>query len=218
MADVGLGLVAILVGGAFCFRGYLAMRLIIPVWGAFSGFLVGAGLTASLTGEGFLATVLGWLVGLAVAGLFGVLAYLYYEVSVLIAMSAIGFTLGTTAMVALGVTWSWLIVLVGVVVGALLALIAIVADLPMVLLTVLTAGAGATAIIIGVMLVVGVVSIGDLGVTTTTAEVDDNWWWYVVYAILTVAGIVAQLTATARMRGSLRETWEQAGGRQMRTR
>ncbi|HSJ45130.1 MAG TPA: hypothetical protein VK923_10670 [Euzebyales bacterium] len=65
MADVGLGLVAI---------------------------LVGAGLTASLTGEGFLATVLGWLVGLVVAALFGVLAYLYYEVSVLIAMSAIGFS------------------------------------------------------------------------------------------------------------------------------
>lgn len=74
----------------------------------------------------------------------------------------------------------------------------------MVLLTVLTAGAGATAIIIGVMLVVGVVSIGDLGATTTTADLDDDWWWYVVYAILTVAGIVAQLTATARMRGSLR--------------
>lgn len=216
MADVVLGLVAILVGVAFCFRGYLAMRVIIPLWGAFSGFLLGAGLTASLTGEGFLATVLGWLVGLAVAAVFGALAYLFYEVSVLIAMSGIGFTLGATAMVALGVTWSWLIVLVGVVAGVLLALIAIVADLPMVLLTVLTAAAGATAIVVGTMLVVGVVSIDDLGSATTTSDVDE-WWWYAAYVVLTVAGIVAQLRATMQTRGSLRAAWDQSGGRQMRT-
>jgi hypothetical protein len=103
MADVGLGVLAIIVGIAFCFRGYVAMRLIIPLWGAFSGFILGAGLVASLAGEGFLSSLLGWFVGLVVALVFGVLAYLYYEISVFIAMSAIGFSLGTAAMVALGV-------------------------------------------------------------------------------------------------------------------
>ena len=35
MSDVVLGLLAILVGApAFCFQGYLALRLIIPIWGA----------------------------------------------------------------------------------------------------------------------------------------------------------------------------------------
>jgi len=48
------------------------------------------------------------LVGLlAVAILFGLIAYLYYEVAVVLAMAAIGFALGTGLMVALGVRWSW---------------------------------------------------------------------------------------------------------------
>mgnify|MGYP006199470863 CR=1 FL=1 len=114
MGDVVLGILAVLIGLLFCFRGYLAMRLVIPVWGAFAGFMLGAGLVASFADEGFLASALGWLVGAGVAVLFALLAYLYYEVSVLLAMAAIGFAIGTSVMVALGVTWSWLIVLVGV--------------------------------------------------------------------------------------------------------
>lgn len=218
MADIVVAVLAVAIGAAFCFRGYLAMRVIIPVWGAFAGLIFGAGLVASLTDEGFLASVLGWLVGLVVALLFGALAYLYYEVSVLIAMSAIGFSLGTAAMVAVGVEWSWLIILAGVIVGAVLAMLAIVADLPMALLTILTAMAGATAIVVGVMLLFGVVSLGDFGSAATTVTLHDDWWWYVLYVGLAIAGIVAQYRETARMRGSLRASWSESGGRQMRTR
>ncbi|HSK96723.1 MAG TPA: hypothetical protein VK891_08920 [Euzebyales bacterium] len=217
MAEVVLGLVIVAVGLAFCFRGYVAMRVIIPVWGAFSGFMLGAGLVASLADEGFLASLMGWLVGFVVALAFAALAYLYYEVSVFIAMSAIGFALGTAAMVALGVRWSWLIVLVGLIVGVFLALVAILADLPMALLTVLTAMGGATVAILGVMLLVGLVSVGDLGSAATTATVDDDWWWYALYLVLVVAGISAQLSAAARLRGSLRASWTESGGRQIRT-
>lgn len=217
MADIGLGVLAIIVGIAFCFRGYVAMRLIIPIWGAFSGFVLGAGLVASIVDEGFLSSLLGWLVGLMVALVFGVLAYLYYEISVFIAMSAIGFALGTAAMVAFGVQWSWLIVLVGVIAGALLALLAILGDLPMVLLVVLTAMAGATAVVTGVMLLVGVVSIGDFDSIATTSAIDDDWWWYATYLVLVIAGIASQLTAAARLRGSLRAAWTESGGRQMRS-
>lgn len=216
MADIVVAILAIAIGAAFCFRGYLAMRIIIPIWGAFAGLVFGAGLVASLADEGFLATALGWLVGFGFALLFGALAYLYYEVSVLIAMAAVGFSLGTTAMVAVGVEWSWLIILAGVIAGALLALVAILADLPMALLTVLTAMAGATAVVAGIMLLFGVVSLADFGSAATTAALDDDWWWYALYVALTIAGIVAQYTATARLRGSLRQSWNESGGRQIR--
>lgn len=216
MEDIVVGILAVVIGAMFCFRGYLAMRLIIPVWGAFAGFMLGAGLVASLTDESFLASTLAWLVGLGVAILFGALAYLYYEISVLLAMASIGFALGTGAMVALGVTWSWLVVLVGVAVGTLLAIVAMVGDLPMALLTLLTATAGATAIVAGILLLIGVIGVDDLSSETTTQTVGDDWWWYVVYLGLAIAGIVAQVQAGIRMRGSLRESWEHSGGRQMR--
>ncbi|NOX32003.1 MAG: DUF4203 domain-containing protein, partial [Actinobacteria bacterium] len=142
MNDLVVGIIALVMGAVFCFRGYLAMRIVIPLWGAFAGFMFGAGIVAG--DAGFLATALGWIVGLGVAVVFGLIAYLYYEVSVIIGMLAIGFVLGTSVMVALGITWSWLIITGGVVLGLALASVGIVGNLPMLLLTVLTALAGAS--------------------------------------------------------------------------
>jgi hypothetical protein len=214
--DIVVGVLAIVIGALFCFRGYLAMRAIIPAWGAFAGFMLGAGLVASFADESFLASAAAWLVGFGVAILFGALAYLYYEISVLLAMASIGFALGTGAMVALGVSWSWLIVLVGVAVGTLLAVIAIAGDLPMALLTLLTASAGATAMVAGVLILIGEIAVNDLTSETTTQTIGDDWWWYAIYLALVIAGIVAQLQSGARLRGSLRESWEDSGGRQLR--
>src|SRR5215204_4545908 len=134
MNDVLLGVMAILIGAVFCFRGYFAMRIIIPIWGAFAGFVLGAGLV-STAGDEFLSTALSWIVGIAVGLVFGLIAYIYYSVAVIIGMTAIGFVLGTTLMAALGVTWSWLVILVGVVGAVMLAITAIIGDMPMVLLT-----------------------------------------------------------------------------------
>lgn len=216
MSDIVVGLFAILVGALFCFRGYLAMRLVIPVWGALAGFVFGAGLVSSITDEGFLSTVLGWLVGLAVALVFAAIAYLYYEVAVLIGMAAIGFALGTSVTVALGVRWSWVIVLVGVFVGALLAFVAIAADLPMVFLTLLTALAGSSTVVTGLMLLFGVVSTDEFDSAATTEVLDDDWWWYGLYVVIAVAGVITQLRDTARLRASLRSTWSESGGRALR--
>jgi hypothetical protein len=206
MNDVVLGLVAILIGTVFCFRGYFAMRIIIPIWGAFAGFVLGAGLVSVGDGE-FLSTVLSWIVGLAVALVFGLIAYLYYEVAVFIGMTSIGFVLGTTVMAALGVTWSWLVILVGVITAAVLALIAIVGDMPMVLLTLLTALAGASAITGGLMLMFGVIDTEGFDSSVTTESATDDWWWYAIYAALVIAGIISQLRENDLQQASLRAAW-----------
>lgn len=215
MGGVVLGVLAVVVGLSFCLRGYLAMRVVIPIWGAFAGFVLGAGLVSSFADEGFLASVLGWVVGAGVGLVFGLLAYLYYEVSVLVAMGAIGFALGTSLMVALGVTWSWLIVLVGVAVGVLLALVAVVGDMPMVILTVLTAFGGSSVAVAGLMLLVGAISLDDFDSAATTGRLGDEWWWYAIYLGLAVVGVVAQIRSTASLRASLRETWASSGGREL---
>lgn len=217
MSDILLGIFALLAGLVFCFRGYLAMRVVIPIWGAFAGFMLGAGLVANLGNEGFLVSALGWIVGAVVAVIFALLAYLYYEVSVLIGMAAIGFALGTTLMVAIGVTWSWLIVLVGLVVGVLLAVVTIVGDLPGTLLMVLTAFGGASAVVAGLMLLFGVISVDDFDSEATTQTIPDDWWWYAIYLGLAIAGMIAQYQSTARLRGSLRDSWTESGGRHLKT-
>ncbi len=216
MGDFLVGVLAVAVGALFCFRGYLTMRIIIPTWGAFTGFFLGAGVVAGLADESFLASAAAWLVGLAVAVVFGLLAYLYYEVSVALAMSAIGFVIATSALVALGVTWNWLIVLLGVAMGVLMAFIAIVTDLPMLLLTVLTALAGSSVIVAGVMLLAGTIDNTQLSERTTTEVLSDDPWWYLLYLVVVVVGIVVQIRAADRLDQTLRESWEADGGRQMR--
>ena len=205
MNDIVVGLIALLTGAVFCFRGYLAMRLVIPLWGAFVGFMLGAGIASG--DAGFLGSGLGWIVGLGLAVVFGLIAYLYYEVSVVVGMMAIGFVLGTSAMVALGVSWSWVIVLSGVVLAVVLAFVAIAGDLPMVLLTVLTALAGSSTIVAGLMLLVGTFDTEDFSIADTTEYVADGWWWYVIYGGLVVGGVVAQFTDVDRRRDSLRQSW-----------
>jgi hypothetical protein len=207
MEDLVVGTVAVVVGGALCFRGYAALRIVIALWGAFAGFLLGAGVVAGATGEGFLASALAWAVGMVVAVAFGLLAYAYYAISVLIGMSAIGFTLGTTTMVALGVTWSWVVVLVGIVVGALLALLAIAGDLPKLILALLGAFAGSTLLIGGVLLLIGRVDHGDLAAADTTAGLDLWWGWSVAYLVLAVAGLSSQLRDVGARRGTMRDDW-----------
>jgi hypothetical protein len=216
MNDVIVGLLAVLIGAMFCFRGYLAMRIIIPIWGALAGFFFGAGLVANVTDDGFLTTVVGWAVGIGFALLFGLLAYLYYEICVLIAMVAIGFALGTTLMVALGVSWSWLITLAGLAAGVALAFLAIAGNMPAVLLIVLSAFGGASAMVAGALLVVGELTTDDFTDQLASETLDLSWWWYAAYVVLAVVGIVAQVRYVESIRGSIRDTWEVDGGRSLR--
>ena len=207
MNDILLGLLCVAVGAVFCFRGYFAMRIIIPIWGAFAGFVLGAGIVSTGGDREFLSTALSWIVGLAVALVFGLIAYLYYEVAVFIGMISIGFVLGTSAMAFFGVTWSWLVILVGVITAAVLAFVAVVGDMPMVLLTVLTALAGSTVITTGLMLLFGAIDTTDFNENVTTKSVNDDWWWYATYIGLAIAGIISQFRANELREATLRAAW-----------
>ena len=214
MQDIVVGIIAILVGAVFCFRGWVLLRVIIPIWGAFAGFMFGAGLVSAIWDEGFLATMLGWASGILFALVFGLLAYLYYEVAVIITMAAIGFAIATSVLVALGVTWSWLIILAGLALAVLLAILAIVGSMPMVILVLLSAFAGSATVVAGLMLLFGVVDAETWSVQTTQT-LDDNWWWYAIYLTLALVGVVLQISSIGRWTASLRETWVQAGGREL---
>ncbi len=61
MEDIAVGLLAIASGPPSASAGWLMLRIIIPIWGAFAGFVFGAGLVASFADESFLGTApAGW--------------------------------------------------------------------------------------------------------------------------------------------------------------
>ena len=207
MADILLGLLAIVAGAAMLFAGQFVLRLVIPVWGFFAGFAFGAGLVASLADERFLGTVLGWVLGLVFAVIFALLAYLYYYVAIVLAMGAFGFAIGSGLVVALGIDWNWVAVLVGLVVGVLFGLVSIFANMPMIVLVVFSSIAGAVAVVGGVMLLVGSLNSADFTRGDFTDTVDNGWVWSLLLVVLALAGILIQASQRAAMRRTIHETW-----------
>ena len=118
MADIILGILAILAGAFMLVAGRVVLRIALPIWGFFAGFAFGAGLVAEFADERFLGTVLGWVLGLVFALVFMLLAYLYFAVAVVLAFAAFGYAIGSGLVVALGIDWNWVAVLIGVAIGA----------------------------------------------------------------------------------------------------
>lgn len=195
MQDVVLGILAVLAGAVLCFRGYWALRIALSLWGAFIGFSLGAGIVSSATGDGYLTTVLGWVVAVLLAIVLAAIAYLYYAVAVVLAMGSAGFVLGSAAMVALDVSWSWVPVVAGIVVGVLVAALAIMVRLPSILLVVVSAAAGASVVVTGVMLIAGALDSADFDARSVTTRVEHEGWWAVLALVIAVIGIVSQIRA-----------------------
>ena len=207
MADILLGLLAILAGAAMLFAGQFVLRLVIPVWGFFAGFAFGAGLVASLADERFLGTVLGWVLGLVFALVFALLAYLYYYIAIILAMGAFGFAIGSGLVVALGIDWNWLAVLVGLAVGVLFGLVSIFANMPMIVLVVFSSIAGAVAVVGGLMLLVGSLNSADFTRGDFTNTVDNGWAWSLLLLVLAFAGILIQARQRVAMSRTIQQTW-----------
>jgi len=207
MTDIILGVLAIIAGGAMLVAGRFVLRLLIPIWGFFAGFAFGAGIVAAFADEHFLGTVLGWVLGLVFAVICAVLAYLYYYVAIVLAMGAAGFAIGSGIVVAFGISWNWVAVLVGLAFGIVFGLVSVFANVPMIVLVVVGSFAGAVGVTGGLMLLVGSLDSADFSRGDFTDTVSNSFGWSLLLLALAVGGIVIQSMQRALMRQSIQDTW-----------
>ena len=207
MADIILGILAIIAGVAMLTAGQFVLRLVIPIWGFFAGFAFGAGLVSAFADERFLGTVLGWVLGLVFALIFAILAYIYYYVAIVLAMGAAGFAIGSGLIVALGISWNWVAVLVGLAVGIVLGIVAVFTNVPMIVLVFIGSVAGAVGVTGGIMLLVGSLNSADFSRGDFTDTVSNNFLWWLLFVVLVIGGVVTQIRQRAIMRQSVREVW-----------
>jgi hypothetical protein len=207
MADIILGLLAIIAGGAMLVAGQLVLRLVIPIWGFFAGFAFGAGIVADFADEHFLGTVLGWVLGLVFAVIFALLAYFYYYVAIVLAMGAAGFAIGWGIVVAFGISWNWVAVLVGLAVGLLVGLVSVFTNVPMIMLVFIGSIAGAVGVTGGIMLLVGSLNSADFSRGDFTDTVSNSFGWSLLLLVLAIGGILIQARQRALMRQSIHEVW-----------
>ncbi len=189
-------MIALLVGLVICFGGYRLFLFLLPIWGFFFGFALGAQTLQALFGGGFLATITGWVVGFFVGALFGLLSYLFYVVGVGILAGSLGYALGAGFMNLIGIDFSLLVWIVGIVVGVVAVVVTFYFNLQKYVIIVATAIGGAGMIVITLMF-------GYIGMTLARffenpirLALQDSPLWTIVFLVMAIAGIVLQIRTT----------------------
>lgn len=189
-----IGIVAIALGTGCMLLGYRLALILLPIWGFFAGFIFGAHVLAELLGQGFLATTLSWVGGAIVGLAFAVLAYLFWYLAVLIAFASVGYWLGWGFMTLIGFAGTGLAAFgIGLGVGAVVALLAVVAGVPLVALVVITAVGGAHAFIAGLLILLGAIDVTALGIGVVTAIISANVGWWLAALGLALVSTIIQL-------------------------
>jgi hypothetical protein len=189
-------LIALLLGMVLCFGGYRLFLILLPIWGFFFGFALGVETMQALFGQGFLSTVTSWVVGFAVAAVFGLLSYLFYAVGVALLAGSLGYALGAGFMNLIGLDWNWLVWLVGIAVGVVAVIVTFYFNLQKYAIIAATAIGGAAVI-------VGTLMFGYVGMTLASffenpirTALEDRPLWTIIFLILAAAGIVWQIMTT----------------------
>jgi hypothetical protein len=189
-------LIALFLGLVVTFAGYRLFLTLLPIWGFFFGFALGAQSLQLLFGVGFLATVTSWIVGFFVGALFAILSYLFFAAAVAIMAGSLGYALGAGFMGLIGVDWNWLVWLVGVIVAVVVIIVTFWFSLQKYAIVVATAVGGAGVI-------VGTLMFGYTGMTLAKfvdnpirVALNDSPLWTIVFLVLVALGIVGQIYST----------------------
>ncbi len=209
MQEVLLGLVVLLLGLGVCFFGLQLWFVMLPIFGAISGFFIGATGVASLFGGGFLGNALGFIAGIVVALVFAVLAYFFWYFGAILAAGSVGALLGTGLMHAIGINLGVIVWIVAIVVGVIFALGALLLNLPVYIVLVNTALGGAAAAVTGLLLMLDIVNFSDLGGGPAWATSSREWFWSLLWLAVAIVGVVFQLRSLDAVRLP-EQRWEPA--------
>ena len=206
MTGTTIGVVAALIGLALVVRGYAPIRAIISLFGGWVGFVVGAAVVAQVTHTGLFQSQVSLIGGAIGAVVCGLLAFFVYKVAIVGGLAAIGFTLGTSLVVALHIDSPGASLVVGILAALVLAVLAWRMDLPGLILVILTVLTGASLTTLGTMLALGVVRLGEVGQARVVAVLAEGWGWYALYVGLVALGLVSQWRFL-RVRNPVRAKW-----------
>ena len=186
-------MIALLFGLVVCFSGYRIFLFLLPIWGFFFGFALGAQTLQALFGMGFLATITSWVIGFLTGAIFAILSYRFYAIGVAIVAGALGYALGAGFMNLIGLDWGLVVWIVGIVVAIALIVVTFYFNLQKYVIIAATAIGGA-GILIGT-LVFGVtgMALAKFFENPIRIALNQSWIWTVLFLVLAIAGIALQI-------------------------
>lgn len=185
-------MIALLFSAVVCFAGYRLFLVLLPIWGFFFGFAVGAQAVQALLGEAFFGTVTSWAVGFVVAVAFAVLSYIFYFVAVALIAGSLGYGVTVAIMGAIGFNFGFITWVLAVVVGVLLAIVTLRFNLAKWVIMIATALGGA-ALAIGTLFVgIENVDLAKMATDPIRTMLAGNWFMILIFLVMAVAGLFFQ--------------------------
>ena len=185
-------MIGLLFGAFVCFAGYRFFLFLLPIWGFFFGFGLGAQAVQALIGDAFFATVTSWAVGFVVALTFAVLSYIFYFIAVAIIAGSLGYGLVVAIMGAIGFPFGFITWSLALVVGIILAVVTLRFNLAKYVIIIATALGGAALAIGTLVLGVDGVAMAQAATDPIRTMLQGHPFWWIIFLIMAVGGIFIQ--------------------------
>jgi len=170
--------------------------MLLPIWGFFFGFALGAQTLQALFGIGFLATITSWVVGFIAGAVFAVLSYLFYFAAVALLSGAFGYAVAVGLLTAIGLDFGFLVWIIGIVVGIIVAAAVLYFDIQKYAVIVITAVGGTGVIIFTLLAAFGQLSPVALLFDPVRSAIQNSVWWLLFFLVVAGAGIFVQIKAS----------------------
>ena len=189
-------MIALVLGLVITFGGYRLFLALLPLWGFFFGFGLGAQTLNYLFGYGFLASITSWVVGFIVGVIFAVLSYFFYIFGVAAMAGSVGYGLGVSLMLWIGLSQGLVTWLVGIALGMALIILTFKLSLQKFIIVIGTALIGSSVMIGTLLLGVEGLSLMRLAENPIQTMLQNSPLWAILYFVLATSGIFVQLMKT----------------------
>lgn len=184
------GVIVFLFGLVLCFAGYRFFLVLLPIWGFFFGFALGAQTIAAIFNETLFATVTAWVTGFIVGAVFAVLSYLFYIVAVALIAGSLGYAVGAGIMLAILPSFNLLAWIVGIIVAVVFIGVTLFFNLQKWVIMIATAILGAAVIFGGFIFMFN--PHADILLNPVAVALKQNILLLILFIVLAAAGVFVQ--------------------------
>lgn len=205
-------LLAIVIGAALILYGYRIFLVLLPVFGFFAGFWVGASAMQWTLNENFLATLFSIIVGVVLGIIFAIASYAIYFAGVAVVAFAFGAMIAVGIMTFIGFEAGAVVSLAALAAGVLLAILTFQKNLQKYFIMGIMSLGGGNLVVLGILVLIGQVSLevlrakGDMIGPVLAA----GTLWVIIWLGLAIAGLVYQIRTSSDFEFSmddLKERW-----------
>jgi hypothetical protein len=187
-----VAMLALFFGAFVAFLGYRLFLFLIPIFGFFWGFVFGAQAVQAIFGSGFLADLTSWVTGFFVGLVFAALSYLFYFAAVALIGGALGYSIGTGLLMAIGFDFGLIVWIAGFLLGVVLAILVIVLNVQKWVVIAATSLLGAGIIITTFLFLFGNVPSQQILANPVRVSLNAGPFWVIAYLVLAAVAVLVQ--------------------------